>query len=110
MRQVSRKRRRSIPILAVLASAYLAGTTAQAGCPNLYGELDERAQRAVERFNAADRSRACSRAEDLLRVEQRLSRFVQDYQVQCVIDQEIIDVQTRRVRKAREAQSRACDR
>jgi hypothetical protein len=100
----------TLPLLAVVVGSCFAATTAHAGCPNLYGEIDDQARRAVERFNAADRSRACSRAEDLLRVEQRLSRFVQDYQVQCVIDQETIDVQTRRVRKAREAQSRACDR
>lgn len=97
-------------ILAVVVSSCLATTTGHAGCPTLYRELDDQARRAVERFNAADRSSACHRAEELGAIEQRLSRFVEEYQVQCVIDPEVIDVQARRVRKAREAQSRVCDR
>ena len=100
----------TIPILAILVSSCFATSTGHAECPNLYGALDDQAQRAGERFNGAGPSSACSRAEEVVRIERRLSRFVEEYQVQCVIDQEIIDVQTRRVRKAREAQSRVCDR
>jgi hypothetical protein len=36
-------------------------------------------------------------------------RFVEDYQIRCVLDQEIVDVQQRRLAKADAALDRACN-
>ena len=84
-------------------------SAAHAGCPNDYRKLDERARQATEAFNAADASSRCATARQLAGAERKLLRFVEDYQVRCVLDQEIIDVQQRRLAKADAALDRACN-
>jgi hypothetical protein len=81
---------------------------AHAGCPNDYRKLDERARQATEAFNAADIARRCEKARQLVDAERKLFHFVEEYQVRCVLDQEIIDVQQRRLAKAGAALDRAC--
>jgi hypothetical protein len=80
----------------------------QAGCPNDYAKLDDRAQHATDAFNGAGASSRCARARDLVLIEQRLLRFVEDYQVQCVLDAEIIEVQQRRVSNSKVARDKSC--
>lgn len=80
----------------------------RAGCPNDYGRLDSRAEQAKDALNSAAASSRCARARELVRAEKMLSRFVEQYQVQCVLDPEIIEVQQRRARKAKAAQDRFC--
>lgn len=96
--------------LAAVIIPLLATAAVKAECPKLYRELESQGQSAVERFNAADESGRCAAARELVRIEQRLSRFVEDYQVRCVIDPEVIEVQLRRFRKAKEQQDRFCHR
>jgi hypothetical protein len=81
---------------------------AHAGCPNDYRKLDERARQATDAFNKADASHRCETARQLVDAERKLLRFVEEYQVRCVLDQEIVDVQQRRLAKAGAALDRAC--
>jgi hypothetical protein len=81
---------------------------AHAGCPNDYRKLDEQAGQATEAFNAADTARRCEKARQLVDAERKLFHFVEEYQVRCVLDQEVIDVQQRRLAKAGAALDRAC--
>jgi hypothetical protein len=81
---------------------------AHAGCPNDYRKLDEHARQATEAFNEASATRRCEAARRLVDAERKLFRFVEEYQVRCVLDQEIIDVQQRRFAKAEAALDRAC--
>lgn len=97
-------------VLAAVIIPLLVTKAVKSECPNLYRDLDGQGQKAVEKLNAADSSGRCIAARELVRIEQKLSHFVEEYQVQCVIDQEIIDVQQRRVRKAQEERDRACRR
>lgn len=81
-----------------------------AGCPNQFHGLDERAQQATDAFNSADASSRCATARELVSAEQTLDRFVEEHQIQCVLDQEIIDVQRRRLVKAKAARDQVCAR
>jgi hypothetical protein len=104
-------RHSSSPYAAAIGSLLISFAGAgpcQAGCPNDYAKLDDRAQHATDAFNSAGASSRCDRARDLVLIEQRLLRFVEDYQVQCVLDPEVIEVQQRRVSNAKAAQDRSC--
>lgn len=87
---------------------FLSAGVCRAGCPNDYAKLDSRAEQAADAFNSAGASSRCTKARELVRAEQMLLSFVEDYQVQCVLDQEIIDVQRRRLSKAMAAQDGSC--
>lgn len=89
---------------------FLSASVCSAGCPNDYAKLDSRAEQAADAFNSAGASSRCTKARELVKAEQMLSRFVEEYQVQCVLDPEIIEVQQRRARKAKAAQDRFCGR
>lgn len=88
---------------------FLSAGVCPAGCPNDYSKLDRHAEQAAEAFNSAGTSSRCTRARELVKAEQMLSRFVEEYQVQCVLDPEIIEVQQRRARKAKAAQDGFCN-
>lgn len=74
-----------------------------AGCPNLYGPLDEAAAKATEAFNERlpGNAGSCRAIEAVVRAETRLLAYVERYRVICVIDPEIVEVQQRRLAKAR---------
>lgn len=97
-------------IWVVAVIAIFGSGAAHAGCPNDYRKLDEHAWQATEAFNEADASSRCGKARQLVDAERKLLRFVEEYQVQCVLDQEIIDVQQRRLAKADAALAQACSR
>lgn len=107
-RKTRKQANRRILTAAIIAS--FIPVPCHAGCPNEFRKLDYRAQRATEALNAAGPSDRCMKAREVVSIEQRLSRFVEDYQVECVLDQEIIDVQRRRLSKARAALDQACGR
>lgn len=79
-----------------------------AACPSDYYKLNNRAEQVTNAFNSAGASDRCAKARELVKAEQTLSRFVEEYQVQCVLDSEIIEVQHRRLGKARAAQDSSC--
>lgn len=81
-----------------------------AGCPNDYHRLDGRAVQATDAFNRADASSRCVKARELVSVEQMLLGFVEQHQVQCVLDPEVVEVQQQRLKKAEAARNQACSR
>lgn len=96
------------PALAAMLISLFGAGVCHAGCPNDYPRLDTRAEQATDAFNGAAASSRCAKARELVRAEQMLSRFVEAYQVQCVLDPEIIEVQQRRLGKAKLARDQAC--
>ncbi|MBP0111765.1 hypothetical protein [Bradyrhizobium vignae] len=95
-------------VTASMLICLLSAGACHAGCPNDYAKLDGHAEQATDAFNSAGASSRCMTARALVRAEQMLLSFVEDYQVQCVLDQEIIDVQRRRLSKAMAAQDGSC--
>lgn len=95
-------------VTASMLISLLSTGACHAGCPNDYAKLDGHAQQATDAFNSAGASERCAKARELVEAEQMLYRFVEEYQVQCVLDPEIIDVQQRRVSKAKAAQDNCC--
>jgi hypothetical protein len=97
-------------ILLLAAAVTICAGAARAGCPNDYHRQDSEAERATNALNAASPTQRCIRAAELVRIERKLTDFVERFQVQCMLDQEVIDVQRRRLRKAMDARREACDR
>jgi hypothetical protein len=81
-----------------------------AGCPNLYRPLDEAADRATEAVNQwlPGSAGSCGAIEAAVRAETRLLAYVERYQVICVIDPEIVEVQRRRLAKVRLLHRASC--
>jgi len=96
--------------LGTMLALLLGGGVVHAGCPNDYHRLDDRAEQATDAFNRADASSRCVTARGLVKVEQMLLGFVEQHQVQCVLDPEFVEVQQRRLRKAEAARNQACSR
>jgi hypothetical protein len=102
--------RRCLAVAAV-AGAFVAGSqNCHARCPNDYQRLDSQAQRATESYNWMAGAGRCAAIEEVVKSERILLEFVERYQVQCVLDQEYVDVQRRRVANALAARRRSCDR
>jgi hypothetical protein len=70
--------------------------------------LDDRSKQATDALNEAPSKDKCRRVQSVMQAERALLQFVEEYQVICVLDAEIVAVQRRRWQNAVEARRRVC--